>query len=57
VADRKELAALGPHSSTCWAVAFSPDASLLAVGTHSAGVRLWDVAQRKERFPAPTEKK
>jgi WD40 repeat protein len=57
VAERKEIAALGPHSSTCWAVAFSPDASLLAVGTHSAGVRLWDVAQRKERFPAPAETK
>jgi hypothetical protein len=35
----------------------TPDGSLLAVGTHNAGVRLWNVASKAEMFAAPAEEK
>ena len=53
VADKTESASLGPHKSTLWSVAFSPDGAVLAVGTHNEGVRLWNVASKAEVFPAP----
>ena len=33
--------------------AFSPDGSVLASGAHKDGVRVWNVAERKEVFPRP----
>src|SRR5262245_28614541 len=56
VKEKKEIISFGPHSSTCWCVAFPPDASVLAVGTHGSGVRLWKYA-KAELFPAPPEEK
>jgi len=56
VKEKKEIISFGPHASTCWCVAFTPDASVLAVGTHSSGVRLWKYA-KAELFPAPAEEK
>jgi WD40 repeat protein len=54
---------LGPNKSTCWAVAFSPDGSLLATGSHRVGsetgkdtLKIWRVADKKPIF-TPTEKK
>jgi WD40 repeat protein len=55
VASRKEVVSFGPHTSTCWSVAISPE-GYLAVGTHNAGVRLWKF-MKAELFPAPAEKK
>jgi WD40 repeat protein len=57
VKEKKETAALGPHVSTCWSVTFSPDATHLAVGTHNAGVRLWNLTNKNEVFAAPKEEK
>ena len=56
VKEKRETVTFGPHSSTCWCVAFSPDGGVLAVGTHSAGVRLWKY-MKAELFPAPPEEK
>ena len=55
VANRKEIVSFGPHGSTCWSVALSPE-GILAVGTHNSGVRLWKFV-KSELFPAPAEKK
>jgi len=55
VTNKKEIISFGPHASTCWSVALSPD-GILAVGTHNAGVRLWKF-MKAEIFPAPAEKK
>ena len=55
VTSRKETVSFGPHASTCWTVALSPD-GILAVGTHNSGVRLWKFL-KAEIFPAPPEKK
>src|SRR5688572_29014888 len=55
VANKKETVSFGPHGSTCWSVALSPE-GILAVGTHNSGVRLWKFV-KSELFPAPLEKK
>ena len=46
-----------PSQQHLLVVTFSPDGSLLAVGTHNAGVRLWNIASKAEVFPAPAEAK
>jgi len=44
---------IGGYKSTVWSVAFSPDSSSLATGSHKA-VRIFSVKDWKERFPAKT---
>lgn len=44
----KGICRLGEFSSTIFSLAFSPDGQTLAVGSHEAPVRLWDVDQKVE---------
>jgi WD40 repeat protein len=44
---------LNGHTGPVWALAYSPDGSLLASGGADRTLRLWDVAQRRERAILP----
>lgn len=52
----EQATTFGPYASTVWAVAFSPDGKSLATGSHKQ-IRIWDLAGKKELFPAPAEEK
>ena len=39
--------AILPHDSDVWAIAFSPDGSLLVSGAEEGPIRIWDVASRR----------
>ena len=56
-AKSKELApqlnkTIAEHKSSVWSVAFSPDGSLLASGSHKDSLRVFEVGALKERFPS-----
>jgi WD40 repeat protein len=48
VAQRKEIASLGPWNQTLWTVAFAPQGNVVAAGSHGDSLRLWEMA-----FPKP----
>jgi len=53
LADHTVAAELGGFTGSVWCIAFSSDGKWLAAGSHKDGARVWNVAERKELYPAP----
>ncbi len=48
VADRSLLLTLQGHSRMTWAIAFSPDSTMLASGGYDSMVKLWEIQREQE---------